>query len=173
MPKALVDTGGGPWVLRALDALGDCDPVMVVVGARADDVLALLPAGVQVARNDQHERGMGSSLQCGLRALLRDEPLADAALVTLVDLPDVGTPVARRIVAAAGAGDAARSSLVRAVYLGRPGHPVLIGRDHWPGVLATVTGDEGARRYLREHPPATIECGDLATGADIDRPGSR
>jgi cyclic pyranopterin phosphate synthase len=170
IPKALVDTGAGPWVLRALDALNGCDPLVVVVGARADDVVPLLPPGVTVLRNEEYEQGMGTSLRRGLRTLLRDEPTADAALVMLVDLPDVGAPVVRRIIAAGGTGEAARSRLVRAVYQGRPGHPVLIGRDHWSGVMTTATADEGARRYLRDHPPATVECGDLATGADLDRP---
>jgi nicotine blue oxidoreductase len=36
--------------------------------------------------------------------------------------------------------------------------------------LAVATGDEGARRYLRHHRPVAIECGDLATGRDVDRP---
>jgi len=49
---------------------------------------------------------------------------------------------------------------------------VLIGRDHWPGVLASVIGDQGARGYLADHPPTEVECGDLATGRDVDRPGA-
>ena len=169
MPKALVDTGAGPWVLRALDALRGCDPLLVVVGARADEVAALLPGDVVVVRNDGYQQGMGSSLACGLRAVPALEPAVDAVLVMLVDLPDVGRPVLDRLLAAAGPPGAARRSLLRASYHGRPGHPVLIGRDHWPGVLATSTADEGARRYLRDHPPAVVECGDLATGRDVDR----
>lgn len=43
MPKALVDTGEGPWVARTVDALAGCDPLLVVVGARADEVIARLP----------------------------------------------------------------------------------------------------------------------------------
>jgi CTP:molybdopterin cytidylyltransferase MocA len=47
---------------------------------------------------------------------------------------------------------------------------VLLGRDHWAGVIATATGDQGARAYLRGHDVLAVECGDLATGADVDRP---
>jgi len=170
MPKALVDTGAGPWVLRALDALRGCDPLLVVVGARADEVAALLPGDVVVVRNDGYQQGMGSSLACGLRAVPALEPPADAVLVMLVDLPDVGRPVLDRLLAAAGPPEGARSTLVRATYRGRPGHPVVLGRQHWAGVLAVATGDEGARRYLGHHRPVAIECGDLATGRDVDRP---
>jgi CTP:molybdopterin cytidylyltransferase MocA len=49
-----------------------------------------------------------------------------------------------------------------------PGHPTLLGRDHWTGVVDTARGDRGARDYLAEHPPVLVECGDLATGRDVD-----
>jgi CTP:molybdopterin cytidylyltransferase MocA len=95
--------------------------------------------------------------------------------VSLVDLPDVGATVVRRLLEQAAPG---RAALARASYDGVPGHPVLIGREHWDGVLASARGDRGARDYLREHPPILVECGDLATGRDVDtleelRPGLR
>jgi CTP:molybdopterin cytidylyltransferase MocA len=62
------------------------------------------------------------------------------------------------------------ASLVQAAYQGTPGHPVLLGRLHWDGVLATAHGDRGARDYLAAHQPELVECGDLATGHDVDEP---
>jgi CTP:molybdopterin cytidylyltransferase MocA len=59
-------------------------------------------------------------------------------------------------------------SLARATYDGRPGHPVLLGRDHWAGIAESATGDQGARDYLGEHDAVTCECRDLATGRDMD-----
>ena len=166
-----MDTGDGPWAVRALAALADCDPITVVVGARADQVAALLPARVRVERNDDFDLGMGSSLRRGLLGLAArpDGDDVDAAVVMLVDLPDVGVAVVRRIVATVTG--PVRLALVRAAYGGRPGHPVLLGREHWPGVLAAATGDQGARGYLVEHGATMVECGDLATGTDVDRPG--
>ena len=63
-----------------------------------------------------------------------------------------------------------RQALRRAAYDGVPGHPALIGRDHWEGVVASATGDHGARTYFREHEHELVECGDLATGRDADTP---
>jgi CTP:molybdopterin cytidylyltransferase MocA len=60
--------------------------------------------------------------------------------------------------------------LARATYDGAPGHPVLLGRAHWAGVLESATGDVGARDYLRAHPVREIPCEDVACGADVDRP---
>jgi len=146
-PKALVDG----WLDRSLTALaeGGCADRTVVLGA-----------GVGVVEADDWAEGMGASLRAGLSALAD----SDAVLVTLVDLPDVGPDVVRRLVERALDGTA----LARATYDGRPGHPVLIGRDHLAGAAASVHGDQGARDYLAAHGAALVECGDLATGQDVD-----
>ena len=163
-PKALLrDPDGTPWLLRSAATLdqGGCDRIVVVLGAAADQARALLehiPVDVIVAP-DWHT-GMAASLRAGLGFLIDGE----AALLHLVDLPDVGPDVVRRVLGAASGPDA----LARAAYDGVPGHPVLIGRHHWPGVLGSALGDRGARDYLADHPPALVECGDLATGLDVD-----
>ena len=173
-PKALLrDDDGVPRLDRAVGALlgGGCASVTVVLGASADRARALLEevgrsrdARVDVVVAPDWAVGMGASLRAGLGAL-EDRP-ADAALVSLVDLPDVDARVVRRVLDA-GSGD---GSLVRATYGGRPGHPVLIGRRHWDGVASTAHGDRGAREYLDAGDPTLSECGDLATGRDLDRP---
>ena len=170
-PKALVvGDDGTPWLHAAIARLqeGGCRRVTVVLGASAEEAPA--PGDAPVVHEDLHvvvaadwAEGMGASLRSGLAAM---DPHADAALVTLVDLPDVTAEVVRRVVAAAtGPG-----VLARATYAGTPGHPVLIGRDHWDGVRETATGDKGARDYLAAHEVIAVECGDLATGRDVDTP---
>jgi molybdenum cofactor cytidylyltransferase/nicotine blue oxidoreductase len=47
---------------------------------------------------------------------------------------------------------------------------VLIGREHWAGISATATGDEGARGYLATHEPVEIDCTGLADPTDLDVP---
>lgn len=165
-PKALADTGSGLWVLRALQVLAGCDETVVVIGAAADAVADVLPAGLSVVRNPGHAAGMGSSLALGLAAV-QDRPV-DAALVMLVDLPDVTRAVADRLLECGRSAGA--TVLARAAYAGRPGHPVLIGRSHFAGVQAGADGDAGARDYLRDHPPVLVECGDVGGGRDVDTP---
>ena len=176
-PKALLrDERDVPYVDRALGRLldGGCDLVTVVLGAAADEVRAILdedgwcvdPAVDVVVAEDWAE-GMGASLRAGLSALAAGRDVVPAALVSLVDLPDVDEAVVARVLAA----DDRSDSLARASYDGVPGHPVLLGRDHWAGVVETATGDRGARDYLRDRDVLTVECGDLATGRDVDTPG--
>ena len=37
-----------------------------------------------------------------------------------------------------------------------------------PGVIETAAGDRGARDYLAARDVTLVECGDLATGRDVD-----
>jgi CTP:molybdopterin cytidylyltransferase MocA len=149
-------------VVRSVRALrdGGCDRVVVVVGAARDEVVRVLDKAVVVVETADWATGMGASLRAGLTAVADLDH--DAALVHLVDLPDVGPDVVARVVAAA-----ATDVLARADYGNGPGHPVLIGRDHWSGVAEAATGDIGARRYLASHEVTPIACADLATGHDV------
>lgn len=167
-PKALVsDPDGTSWLVRGVTVLreGGCPAVTVVLGAAAEAARELL-AGTDssvVAAADWAE-GMSASLRAGLDALGETE--AEAALVSLVDLPDVTPELVARVLAT---GDGP-GVLARATYAGRPGHPVLLGRDHWAAVAVAAAGDTGARGYLSGRPVTAVECGDLATGEDRDTP---
>jgi molybdenum cofactor cytidylyltransferase/nicotine blue oxidoreductase len=70
------------------------------------------------------------------------------------------------------AAHAAPDALAMATYGGVRGHPVLLGRDHWAGVIETLTGDEGARRYLSAHGATEVDCTGLADPTDLDVPPS-
>jgi CTP:molybdopterin cytidylyltransferase MocA len=162
-PKALArDPDGTSWLLRAVHALVPCDGVVVVLGAEAARVAELLPPSVDVVMAADWADGMGASLRAGLTAVADAD--VDGVLVSLVDLPDLTAAVVARVLAAAAGPD----SLVRASYDGEPGHPVLIGRDHWADVTAAAVGDRGARDYLAGATVTLVECGDLATGRDVD-----
>jgi CTP:molybdopterin cytidylyltransferase MocA len=160
-PKALLRMPDGtPWLEVAASVLfgAGCDRVVVVLGAMADLARPLVPPSAEVVIADDWSLGMSESLRTGLAAAS-----GDAALITLVDLPGLPVAVAQRVAAGAGT-----TSLRQAVFRGRPGHPVLIGRDHWMPAAATLSGDRGARGYLLAHGAEQLECGDLWDGADRD-----
>jgi len=157
-PKALVDD----WLADAVHLLldGGCERVVVVLGAAADEARTRLPDDERVTQVTATDwaLGMSASLRAGLAAAT-----GDAVVVTLVDLPDTPTSVVRRLVQ-----DVDRTTLRQAVYGGRPGHPVVLGADHWRPIHEHLTGDTGARPYLRSHGVQEIECGDLHHGRDQD-----
>jgi molybdenum cofactor cytidylyltransferase/nicotine blue oxidoreductase len=167
-PKALMrDPDGTPWLRRTVAVLqeGGCESVTVVLGAGADEATGILQdIGVAVVVAEDWSEGMGASLRAGLRALAGSD--AVAAVVMLVDLPDVTGEVVQHVAARV----TEPAQLARASYAGQPGHPVVVGRDHWVAVAGSVAGDQGARDYLASHGVVDVECGDLATGRDRDRP---
>ncbi|HEY3608874.1 MAG TPA: nucleotidyltransferase family protein [Pseudonocardiaceae bacterium] len=164
MPKALVRYRGLLFVESAAGVLtaAGCRPVVVVLGASAETVRAEADlAGCLVVDNPDWPSGMGSSVRVGLAAL----PEVSAVVVLPVDVPGVTPAAVRRLLAVAGP-----DVLARASYDGVPGHPVVIGRSHWPGVIASALGDVGARDYLRTHDVLDVPCADVASGTDVDRP---
>jgi CTP:molybdopterin cytidylyltransferase MocA len=166
-PKALVELEGEPLVRRGVQLLrdGGCAPVLVVVGARADDVVAVLDGAADVVRAPDWERGMGASLRAGLDAV--ETHRAEACVVALVDQPRVGAEAVRRVCLADPAG---RFGAVVATYEGRPRHPVLLRRRVWGDVAELARDDTGARAWLRAHPDdvLTIGCDDTGSPFDVD-----
>ena len=165
-PKALVEHRGSLLVERAARALagGGCGAVLVVLGAGAEQVRERADlAGARTLLNPDWPSGMGSSLRTALDAL-EDAPV-EAAVILPVDMPGVGSTAVRRVVALSSP-----TALAAASHAGRRSHPVLLGREHWPGCRAAATGDTGARDYLIHHEVTLVSCDDVADGRDVDRP---
>ncbi|OMC06798.1 nucleotidyltransferase family protein [Mycolicibacterium fortuitum] len=158
MPKVLADAGN--WLVQAVTSLdrGGCDEVIVVLGAAVVDVPA--PARAVVAT--RWADGMSASVREGLKAA----GAAEWVVLHTVDTPDVGGDVVARVL---GAARRSGSGLARAVYHGRPGHPVVVARRHLGELTGALDGDQGARAFLGGRGDViAVECGDLATGVDID-----
>lgn len=174
-PKGLArDPDGAPWVVRAIEMLRDagCRRILVAVGARGVEVADLVTTAagdgdVDVVRVEDWADGLSASLRAGLLAA-GAVPDAEAVVVTPVDTPDAPAAAARRVIESLGADPSA--GLAQAVYGSRPGHPVVIGAAHLRAVIASLSGDRGARSYLRAHGAAEVDCSDLWSGDDRDRP---
>jgi molybdenum cofactor cytidylyltransferase len=158
-PKQLADFHGRPlleWAVSAQCAVPELERVVVVLGARADEVAGRVMFGrAETVVCADWESGQAASLRRGLAALTG----AGKVVVTLGDAPLVTPEVIGLFV-----DEPART---RAVYDGRPGHPVVLG----PAEISTLTslaGDQGARGLLRGGP--VLEVGHLCSGRDVDTP---
>lgn len=167
-PKALVHLDGQALVTRACQVLADagCAPVLVVLGAAADQVqdsIDLAGAFPVVAAGWQ--AGLAASLRTGLAGLTQHAPTARGAAILLVDTPGLGAAAVRATLAHLNSGRAAV-----ACYGGHRGHPVVLGRDLWPLAAELATGEEGARALLRRHPDLVdeVDCTGLADPRDVD-----
>jgi molybdenum cofactor cytidylyltransferase len=155
-PKQLVRRGRRPLlthaVLEAREALGPDALIVVVLGADALRLRALLrrtAPDVGIALNARWQSGLASSLQKGIGAL----PIGtDAALVLLVDQPDVTAAALRRLLAAWRSRPAVPAA---ARYARRVGVPAILPRRSWREVRA-LEGDVGARALLRGRGSVTL-----------------
>jgi molybdenum cofactor cytidylyltransferase len=170
-PKALAaDPDGTRWLPRAVQILRDagCETVIVVLGASADDARALLDDTVVVTTATAWATGISASIAVGLAAAA-DVPEIDAVAIIPVDVPSLSAAMVARVVGATPVG---RDAVRRAVFSGRPGHPVVIGRTHWGPLAAHLAvqadPDAGAREYLVAHGVLELECSDLGSGDDVD-----
>jgi CTP:molybdopterin cytidylyltransferase MocA len=163
-PKALVELNGQTLAERGVDLLrsGGADPILVVTGA----VPVELPR-VRIVDNGEWRTGMGSSLRAALHAAQALDDV-EAVVVALADQPLVGAESVARLIAAYRGG----AGVAVAAYQGQPRNPVLIARAHWPEVMASATGDRGARAFLRARPDlvTVVECGDTGSPDDVDTP---
>ncbi len=162
-PKATLQLNGESLLERGVRMLAQagCTPVIAVIGANTDDSVRLTAEAVLVT-NPDWETGMASSLRAGLAAAS-----GTAAVVALVDQPGITSEAVRRLIAAQRPGHA-----VCATFDGELRTPVLFDVELWPQVSASVSGDAGARYWLRRHPALVIPvaCEDVADPADLDRP---
>jgi molybdenum cofactor cytidylyltransferase len=169
-PKALLELGGVPLILRQLIALSGAgvDEVVVVLGHHAPAIEAAIAAfPITLVHNPDPDAGQAASVRCGLAAL---SPRIDAAMVALADQPLIDT---QDIVALIGAYKKRPEGTAMVVprFGGAPGNPVIFDaqlREAW------LAGDANlACRRWREHNPGRVhwfDADNLRYTTDIDTP---
>ncbi len=132
--KPLLPYGEHTVVEHIVSVLRQCPlaEIMVITGFEAGRVTQQLRGlPVRTVFNPGYSSGeMLSSLQVGLRAAA---PSATGVLLALGDQPALEPDVVRQVLAAEG-------EVVFPSYQMRRGHPMLIRRHLWPGILALREG---------------------------------
>ena len=168
-PKQLLPLDGRPLIVRAAEtALASCAwPVVVVLGAHAEKIrpaLARLP--VLVVENSAWPEGMASSIRVGIATLQQFSRTLDGALLALCDQPAFSADIIAQLIAAQRT---TRRGIVAARYAGRNGAPALFLKEHFPA-LAALTGEQGARELLNDHPDRMTAVELPALTHDLDTP---
>lgn len=167
--KLLADFRGRPLVRHAVEAAtrSRAKPVIVVTGHRADDVeRCIIGSGARFIRNPRFAEGMASSLIAGVATLPAD---IEGAVICLADMPLVKSATIDRLIDAFSHAPENMTAIAPA-YEGRRGNPVLLSRALF-GEIATLAGDQGARRLLRDETTLTFSTDDAGVVFDVDMIG--
>ena len=145
------------------------DPVVVVLGHNAPHIRAGLesPASALFTINPDPERGMLSSLQCGLALV---PATAEAVLFAPVDHPHLQPST---LEALASKFLSARAPVTVPVYAGDHGHPVCISRalvDELLGLPESAMASDVIHRYVGS--TCYFDVDDPAVVTDIDDPAA-
>lgn len=146
---------------------GGCDPVLVVLGARADELLGELDETVaHRVLNEAWRQGIGSSVRAGVAAVRQQWPETSAVLLLTCDQPRITPQLVRRI---GERFDRADARIVACEYAGTIGVPALFERSLFPELLA-LSGTTGAKPVLEAHPTDVVRISWPDGARDIDRP---
>jgi CTP:molybdopterin cytidylyltransferase MocA len=165
-PKPLLQVNGQTFVRRIIETLraGGIDGIAVVLRPHSEAGAEVVAGGGRVVVNPRADDGQLSSLIAGLDAV--DAPGVDAVLVTLVDVPLIQPSTVRALVERAGRSSA---SVLRAVYRGAHGHPVIFTRGIF-GALRAADPALGAKAVLRHVHVEDVEVDDPFVVRDFDTP---
>jgi len=169
-PKQLVLHRGQSLVRSAAEAaLGaGYDPVVVVIGARAEEVAAELgDLALTCVENPDWSSGIASSILAGLSAVRETTPATRGVLLTTCDQPHLDAEILLRI---REAFDGSEGCRVACEYDGTIGTPALFERSLFSD-LAALDGDRGAKRLLQRDPRSLRVVPWPAGAIDVDHPG--
>ena len=166
--KQLLEVDGQAMVRRAVQAalLGGLYPIVVVLGARADQVAAAIEdLDVTIVNNRAHADGLSTSIKSGIAGL---GVKVDAIAFLTSDQPGLDGALVSEVVAAFSANE---SMIVRPVSGTTAGHPVIFDSCFVKELMA-VEGDVGGAQIIARHPEAVHEVSIIGHERlrDVDRP---
>lgn len=155
-PKQLLPFNGKSLLEHAVDAANDsiAEPVIVVLGANAEKLeKEIIEKKVHIEENKEWQEGMASSVRCGITALMRIAPAADAAIIMVCDQPFVSSELLNELIAHQ---KNTGKLIVTSQYENAVGPPALFYKTIFPELLK-LKGDAGARKIIEQRK------GDIAT----------
>lgn len=161
-PKPLLEWDGAMLIEYQIAQLREagCDPVIAVLGHRADEIRPLAErAGATVVINEGYAEGRATSLRAGADAI--DD--ADAIVILNVDQPRPAA-VLRRLL------DEHKSGVTLPVHEGRRGHPPVIAGALLPELRTVDEATEGLRAVVNRHEVHEVEFESPFVLLDLNTP---
>lgn len=167
-PKQLLKVGNSTLIRIVTEnvLLSNIDELLVVTGYQQKKIGAVInDLPVRVVFNQKYKEGQGTSLALGVRSI---SDKASAFMVFMVDQPLISASLINMLI---GEFQKRECAVLRPVYKGLPGHPVIF-KSTLKEELLGLGGDEGARQMLKKLADRVeyVEAPDEAVIFDIDTP---
>lgn len=134
-------------VVRQASAVSEALTVVVSGAAHEEIQTALATAQVSLVYNPDWEKGMSSSLQMGLKALVNEAPEVEACILMVCDQPYVSTILLEEMLRSYENNDA---EIVACTYAETAGTPALFGACFFEDLLG-LGGQAGAKKIIAEN----------------------
>ncbi|MBN2773649.1 MAG: XdhC family protein [Prolixibacteraceae bacterium] len=143
--KTIIETVVG----KAKDS--EADKVLVVTGSHSENVeTRIKPYQIQCVENKEYQKGMFSSVLCGINAI---PAKVNAVIVMLGDQPMIQTSVINSLIKEY---HKKQRGIIIPVFLGQRGHPVLIDLK-FRKEINNLTGNTGLRELMELNPDEIVE----------------
>ena len=169
--KQLLPWKGTNLLLHTLSTLLEVqkEHMYMVLGANADLIIEkanLTSQPVTIIQNDQWEKGLGSSISCGVSAILEQNNTIAGILVCLADQPLVTSAYYKTMLEVFKADEV---PIVATRYPNKSGVPAIFNTDV-ARELTSLSADYGARHLMARYKNkmVVLDAGDQIT--DIDTP---
>jgi molybdenum cofactor cytidylyltransferase len=164
-PKQLLRFRGQSLVRRVVEAAikAGCSPIAVVLGEKRREIAAALRGlSVVIVPNESWQRGIGSSIRAGVKAL----KTCDALVILVCDQPHVTADLIRALM---HRHEETNRPIIASAYLRTLGVPALFARDCFEKLLSL--GDkQGAKSIILTQPDDVARVAFPNGAIDIDTP---
>lgn len=166
-PKQLLRFRGETLLRRSVKSAlaSGCRPVIVVLGANAEMLKKEIEEfNVEIVENLIWENGMGTSIQSGVGALLKNNYDAAGAIIMTCDQPFVSVDLIKQIIKNF---QRTNAPIVASSYGETVGVPTFFSRALFPELTA-LKADSGAKKIICAHRKTVLEIPFEAGATDID-----
>ena len=165
-PKQLAQNNGMSLIHHSVsEAIKVNSDVIVVLGANLDIVKKEIENfPIQIVYNKNWEAGMSSSIRCGITALLNRNPLAEAAIIVVIDQPFLSSTIIADLIEKY---EATKKPVVACAYKDVIGTPALFDKSFFQPLLE-LKGQSGAKKIISQNKNAVVTIPFPLGHIDID-----
>lgn len=141
------------------------EDIFCVLGGNAEKIKPHISnQNIELIFNKNYQKGLSSSIVCGVEFIEKQHSNFDAILILLVDQPEVDTQYLKNLIATYQKN---KTKIIASSYSKKSGVPAIFPKKHFKN-LQLLKGDKGAKEFLQNHISETIQLQRGEPFVDLD-----